>query len=239
VKLLLLSFLLTSIAFSQEVADTSYGRIYRNSFAVGIHFNTSGWGFYGEMSKQKTYKYHHVLGFHVSNIHHKNEFKTPTVNQSGTFFYYKLNSLVAMRPMIGGNLLLFESRRDNGIQIHYKWKIGPSFGLLKPIHLKIAIPGSLNGSREQRYNPDNHGYSDILGRASWVRGLGQSKIEYGIHSKHGFNFNFAKEKDGISGGEIGFMFDYYPFNDVEIMYEAENYRMFTAFYLQFELGNRF
>ncbi|MFK8044914.1 MAG: hypothetical protein AB8B72_05425 [Crocinitomicaceae bacterium] len=238
-RLLLFLCFISSSAFSQELADTSYGRLYRNSYTVGIHFNTSGWGFYGEMSKQKTYKYHHVVGLQISNIHHKNEFKTSTVNQNGTFFYYKLNSLVAMRPTFGGNLLLFESRRENGIQIHYKWKAGPSFGLLKPIHLKIAIPGSISGSIEQRYNPENHGYSDIVGRANWVRGLGQSKMQLGIHSKHGFNFNFAREKDGISGGEIGFMFDYYPFSEVEIMYEAENYRMFSAFYLQFELGNRF
>lgn len=238
-RTLLIFTLISVTAFGQELADTTYDKLYRNSYTVGIHFNTVGWGFYGELSKQKTYKYHHVLGLQFSNIRHKNEFKTSTIDAASSFFYYKINSLVAMRPTFGGNLRLFEIRRENGVEIMFKWKLGPSLGLLKPVYLDIRSMTSNTGPRVERYDPEVHGYSVIESKASWFTGLGESKVEIGAHFKSGFNFNFANQKSGISGGEIGFLFDYFPFREVDLMYEADNYKLFTAFYLQFELGNRF
>lgn len=238
-RLILLMLLLNNIAWSQELADTTYEKLYRNSYSGGIHFNTSGWGFYGEITKQKTFKYHHVLGFQVSNIHHKNEFKTSTITGGSSFFFYKLNSLVAFRPTVGGNLKLFQVRRENGIEIQFKWKIGPSIGLLKPIYLDIRTTDFNSGTRPLRYDPDNHGFSVIESRSNWFTGFGESTIRLGLHSKNGINFNFSKDKSGISGGEVGFMFDYYPIKDVIIMFEADNYSLFTGFYIQFELGNKF
>ena len=225
--------------YSQELADTTFDKLYRNSFCAGIHFNTSGWGFYGEVTKQKTYKYHHVLGLQVSNIHHKNEFKITTITGTRSFFYYKINSLVSFRPTIGGNLKLFEIRRDNGIEVQLKWKLGPSLGLLKPVYLEIRKLTDAFDSPVERYDPNIHEYGVIEGRAGWFRGLGESNLNLGIHHKLGFNFNFSRQKDGISGGEIGFQLDYFPAQEVQIMFGADNYRLFTAFYLQFELGSKF
>ncbi|MFK8038941.1 MAG: hypothetical protein AB8B74_11660 [Crocinitomicaceae bacterium] len=226
-------------SFAQELADTTYNKLYRNSFALGLHFSTQGWGIYGEYTKQKNYKYHHVLAVQISSIHHKNEFKTTANNGRRNFFYYKINSFVSLRPTIGGNYKVFESRRDNGIEVQFKWKVGPSIGLLKPVYLDIGNPSDNGFTREERYDPDDHGYSVIQGKASWFRGLGESSIRIGIHQKLGFNFNFSKMNEGISGGEIGFLVDYFPTKQVEIMYGTDNYKVFTGFYLQFELGNKF
>lgn len=238
-RLLIIFFILSINAFGQELADTAFNKLYRNSYSVGLHFNTTGWGVYGEYTKQKNYKYHHVLGLQVSSIHHKNEFKTSTSNGKRNFYYYKINSFITLRPTIGGNYKVFESKRDNGIEVQFKWKLGPSFGLLKPVFLEIR---SLSGNilkREERYDPEIHGYSVIEGKAGWFKGLGQSSIRLGIHQKLGFNFNFARVNEGISGGEVGFLIDYFPTKEVEIMYGTDNYRVFTGFYLQFELGNKF
>jgi len=226
----------STFSYSQELANTTYDKLYRNSFCTGVHFNTSGWGFYGELTKQKTYKYHHVLGFQASNIHHKNEFKITTITGTRSFFYYKLNSFISFRPTIGGNLKLFEIKRGNGIEVQLKWKFGPSFGLLKPVYLQIR---KVSGSPAERYNPNIHEYSVIEGRAGWFKGIGESSFNIGVHHKLGFNFNFARQKDGISGGEVGLQFDYFPAKEVLIMFGSDNYRLFTAFYLQFELGSKF
>ena len=238
-RLILLLTFFSSVTFGQELADTTFDKLYRNSFAGGIHFSTLGWGAYGEYTKQANYKYHHVIALQFSNLHHKNEFKTLTIDGASSFFYYKINSLVALRPTVGGNLKVFESRRDNGIEIQFKWKIGPSIGLLKPVYLDIRSFSIADRQRVERYDPEIHGYSVIEGKANWFTGLGESKALLGLHSKNGFNFNFSRQKDGISGGEVGFLFDYYPFQNVDIMYKADNYKLFTGFYLQFELGNKF
>ncbi len=236
---LFILFFHVSLGFGQELSDTTYDKLYRNSFCTGVHFNTAGWGFYGELTKQKTYKYHHVVGFQATNIHHKNEFKITTITGTRSFFYYKLNSFVSLRPTIGGNLKLFEIKRDNGIEVQLKWKLGPSLGFLKPVYLQIRKSIGVFESPVERYDPEIHEYSVIEGRASWFKGIGESSFNIGVHHKLGFNFNFAKQKDGISGGEIGFQFDYFPANEIPIMFGADNYKLFTAFYLQFELGSKF
>lgn len=238
-RLVIVFIIFSSSVFAQELADTTYDKLYRSSYTAGVHFSTFGWGFYGELSKQKTYKYHHVFGLQFSNLRHKNEFKTSTSDAGSSFYYYKINAFVSLRPTFGGNFKLFEARRENGIEISFKWKLGPSIGLLKPVYLDIRSLTTATKGRIERYDPEIHGYSVIESKASWFTGLGQSKVELGIHSKYGINFNFARQKSSISGGEIGFLVDYFPFKPVDIMYEAVNYKLFTGFYLQFELGNRF
>ncbi len=237
-KLLIILFLIPFSSFSQELADTTYGKVYRNSYCVGIHFNTSGWGFYGEYAKQKNYKYKRTIGLHVSNIHHKNEFKVVAgVTESRSYYYKKINSFLVFRPSYGGNYRLFESIRESGIEVRFKWKIGPSIGLLKPVYLEIQKPQNI-GTSVEKYNPEIHENGIVQGKASWFRGLSDSKIELGAFSKMGLNFNFAKNKGSISGGEIGFLVDYYP-QKIELMYGVKNFNVFGALYLQFEFGSKF
>ena len=231
-------FFISFFSYGQELAEPTFDQVNRNSYSLGIHFNTLGWGVFGEFTKQKTYKYHHVLSAQISNIHHKNEFKISNISQTRSYFYKKINSLVGLRFSLGGNLKLFESQRENGIEVQFKWKAGPLFGLLKPVYLDIS-KGSGTLSNSERYDPEKHGISVVDGRSNWFKGVGASKMNFGLHQKIGFNFNFSKNKNSISGGEIGFMVDYFPLSDLKIMYGTDNYKLFTCFYLQFELGNKF
>ena len=237
---MLILFFIPFFGIVQELEEDEYDKLYRNSYSVGLHFNTKGWGLYGELSKQKVYKYHHTLSLQVSNIHHKNEFRSATLTPARTYYYRKINSFLVFRPAVGGILKLFESIRENGIQIQLKWKVGPSFGLLKPVYLEVSKQsGFQTFTISERYDPEVHGFSVIEGKSNWFKGIGESNFELGIHQKTGLNFNFSKEKDGISGGEIGFLVDYFPGREIPIMYGSTNYKLFTSFYIQFELGNRF
>lgn len=238
-KVIFLIFLLSKVLYGQELSDTTYGRVYYNNFSLGLIFNMPGWGVTGEYVSQITYKYKQSIGLTLTNIHHKNEFKVSGISPIKTYYYKKINSLVAIRPTYGGNLLLFKSKRDEGIEIKFKWKLGPSFGFVKPVYLRISKNSTINPNVDEQYDPEIHNYTIIEGKSSWWKGVGQGKFEIGMYNKTGFNFNFSNDKSSIKGGEIGFMIDYYPLKEIEIMYGIKNYKIFTAFYLQFELGNKF
>jgi len=233
-------FSLSSTLFSQELADTTYGLIYPNNYSIGIHFNTGGYGIYGEYASQVNYKYEHAYGFNISNIHHKNEFKIQGATGTRSYYYKKINSFLVFRPSFGGNLKLFNSKREDGIGIVLKWKVGPAFGFLKPVYLDILKQQNIGANPiAEKYDPEIHENAVVEGRANWTKGVGEGRFEIGGAAKAGLNFNFAKDESTISGGEIGIMVDYFPIRPIELMYGADNFRYFGAFYLQFELGSRF
>lgn len=236
--LFLLSISFNSI--SQEIESGVIDKLLTRDFLVGVNLNTSGWGFVFDYGKQKNFKYKNNYGFVITNIRDQKEYKL--VGTSGTkgYYYGKINSLLAFRPTYGGSLQLFKSSRENGIEIQYKWRLGPSIGLVKPVYLEIDK--AQNGTFlhfPERYDPSIHYPGTIYSRASWFKGLGESNVQLGVFFKTGLDFNFSPIKTGITGGEIGVMVDYYPAERIEIMYEELDLSLFTSFYLQFNLGKKF
>ena len=229
-----------NILWSQELADTTFDKIYNNNYSVGIHFNTAGWGIYGEYAKQINYKYDQAYGLCITNIHHKNEFKINGATGTRIYYYKKINSFIVIRPSYGGNLVLFNSKREDGIEVKFKWKVGPAFGFEKPVYLQILNQQGFDlDATPKKYNPEIHGNSIVEGKANWFNGFNEGRFRLGVSSKLGLNFNFAKDKSMISGGEVGVMADFFPFKEIELMYGVKNFRAFGAFYLQFEFGSKF
>lgn len=237
----ILIFFVSLNSYAQELDKGSNKNVLlTQDYIVGVNFNTRGWGFVFDYSKQKHVKYKHTYGVVISNIRHQKEFKLIGTSGSKGYYYGKINSLVSLRLTYGGNYQLYKSSRENGIEIQYKWKIGPSFGLVKPVYLEIDKAS--NGFFDQyseRYDPAIHFPGSINSRSSWFKGLGGANIQMGAFLKTGFDFNFSAFRTGISGGEVGIMVDYFPFKKIEIMYQEQDLSLFMAFYLQFNLGNKF
>lgn len=233
--------LLTFSAFGQEHDKDEGGTVLRKDYSVGVNFNanagSTGWGLAFEFGIQKNYKYRHTFGFTATNIRHPKEFKIYNDGSSSRGYYFgKLNSLVAFRPTYGGKRILFESKRENGIEILFKWKLGPSIGLVKPVYFKIFKGGTTTS--DERYNPAIHNTENIVSRSPWTTGFGEAKINLGAFFKTGVEFNFAKDSDKISGGELGLMVDYYPLKEVDLLYNNPGVNLFTSIYLQFNIGQK-
>ncbi len=241
-KLFIGLFLSISLqGFSQEPDKDAGGTVMRREFSFGLNFNANaganGWGTAFDYSIQKTYKYKQSFGFTCTNIRHPKEFNVVSVNGSSRgYFYGKLNSLVCFRPTYGGKLILFQAKRENGIEISYKWHLGPSFGLLKPVYLKIAKFNS--NPIDERYNPAVHNAENISGRSPWTKGLSESEIKIGLFLKTGFDFNFSTVTNKISGGEIGFMVDFFPTSAIQLAHNNPSQKIFPSLYLQFNLGQK-
>lgn len=227
--------------FAQEPDKEDGGILMRRDYSVGLNFNANGgamgWGLAFEYAIQKNYKYRRTFGFTFTNIRHPKEFKIFSVFSNSRGYYFgKLNSLVSLRPTYGGKRLLFKSSRENGIEITAKWKIGPSIGLIKPVYLRID---KFNSSpKDERYNPEIHNFENITSRSSWSKGLNEARFQLGGYAKMGVDFNFSTAKNKISGGEIGFMVDYFAGNPIQILHNNEGDNLFASLYLQFNLGQK-
>jgi hypothetical protein len=223
--------------FSQEVENGESNVLMRRDYSVGLNFNTRGWGLAFDYGWQKNYKYKQTVGFTCTNIRHEKEHKIfGALSNSRGYYLGKLESLVSFRPHYGGKFILFKAKRENGIEITAKWSAGPSLGLVKPVYLKID---KINAQAvDERYNPLIHNSGNISSRSSWFKGLGEAQMRLGAFGKFGFDFNFSALKNGISGGELGVMVDYFPGGEIEIMHNNDNSNFFTSLYLQFNLGQK-
>lgn len=226
------------MSFAQEHAPAETPVLMRREINGSLHFNTGGWGVGASYGFQKNFKYKNTVGFLFTNIRHEKEqkiFPDQILNSRG-YYYGKLNSLVSLRLTYGGKLVIFKTRRDNGIEISAKWDLGPSFGLLKPVYLRID---KLNSTTiDERYDPTLHNAGNINSRSSWLKGLGDAKFIPGIHGRLGFDFNFSTVRDAISGGEFGIMCDYFFSDHLEILYNNPQSNYFARLYLQFNFGRR-
>lgn len=239
-SLFILSLFLSGIVIGQEEDKGEAGKLMRKEAIGGLNFNAhgaTGWGIAGEYGFQKNYKYKHLIGFTLTNIRHPKEYKIFAQSGSPKGYYFgKLESLVSFRPTFGGKRILFKAKRENGIEIGAKFHIGPSIGLVKPVYLKID---KINAQDvDERYDPDVHNFGNIASRSSWFKGLGEANFRAGIFTKVGFDFNFSTIKESISGGEIGFMCDYFPGKEIEMVHNNDNSNFFASLYLQFNLGQK-
>ena len=129
--------LLTFQSYSQEVEDGNAKILLTKDFQFGLNFNTIGWGLAFDMAKQKNVKYKRTFGLVLTNVRHQKELKIVGTSGSKGYYFGKVNSLVSLRLTIGGNYKLYKAKRESGVEIHYKWRLGPSFGLIKPVYLEI------------------------------------------------------------------------------------------------------
>lgn len=227
--------------FSQEPDKEDGGTLLRRDFVVGLNFNANagatGWGIGFDYAVQKTYKYRETFGFTLTNIRNPKEFKIYN-NQGNSrgYFYGKLYSLVSFRPTYGGKLAIFPSKRENGIEISFKWSVGPSIGLVKPVYLKILKAGI--NTVDERYDPTIHNAEIISSRSPWLTGLGESKLKIGGFLKTGIDFNFSTAHDKISGGEVGVLVDYFPGESLQLLFYNPGNNLYASLYLQFNLGQK-
>lgn len=232
--------LITFQTYSQEIEKGNAKLLLTKDFQVGLNFNTIGWGLAFDMAKQKNVNYKRTFGLVLTNVRHQKELKIVGTSGSRGYYFGKVNSLVALRLTVGGNYKLYKAKREAGVEIHYKWRLGPSFGLIKPVYLEIDkwANGVLIHVPE-RYNPDVHYTGTIYSSTNWFKGVGESSVKTGIFAKTGFDFNFATYRTGISGGEIGIMADYYPISEIEILHKQTEQKVFVSLYLQFNLGKKY
>lgn len=233
------------LVFSQTKTETIFDEasiVYSNAIYGGPIVHTNGWGANLTFAKNKSVFKSRILQFEIVGIKHPKEVRTYNANQDGrSYIFGKVNSFFTFRPTIGMRKVVFDKIRKSGVSIGYNWRLGPSIGFAKPVYLEILVgeSPSFGAIEVVEYDPTEHSYIDIYGRASWFKGLDQLRVHPGIHAGFGLNFNYDQQRTGMNGIEVGATIDYFPTGPIEIMAFANNYSVFFNFYLNLQFGKKF
>lgn len=248
----ILSFIAMAFAILQVNGQTSESTIFDESVIIYDHsiygggiLHTNGWGVHVTYTKNKGAFKSRLYQLDIVGMKHPKEVRSfnPYYDDSRSYIFGKLNNFFLIRPTIGQKHLKFDKIRKSGVAVGYNWRVGPSLGFTKPVYLEIGIPGegpfNYTDIIVEKYDPVDHKPDVIYGRASGLRGFNELQIQPGVHAAFGLNFEYAPEREGIKGIEVGATVDYFPFGEVEIMAFADNMSLFFNFYVALQFGKKF
>ena len=231
------------LGFATPALAQSEDEPYENELIYGINLNSNG-GLIGGAFIRSAYtiseKWLQFGGLEIVGVKHPKEFRDYGITGE-SFIRGKQNSLFVIRPHYGRELILFRKAAESGVQVNAVGAIGPSLGLLAPYYIRYdytpttSIPMDV---RTEQYDPSKHVSTDyIIGSAGVFTGLGESKLNFGLHTKAGISFEYGRYNESITGVEVGFLVEAFP-KEMVILPEADNRQVFTSVYLNIYYGRR-
>jgi hypothetical protein len=216
---------------------------YHNELIYGVNLNSNG-GLLGGAFVRSAYTINEnwlwLVGLEVVEVKHPKEYRLYSYT-GDSFIRGKQNSLFVIRPHYGRELTLFRKAAESGVQVNAVGAIGPSLGLLAPYYIRYehnTVNGGIPQVRTEQYDPVLHPEEKYIeGSAGVLTGIGESKLNLGIHTKAGLSFEYGRYNESITGVEVGFMLEAYP-KKIIIIPEANNRQIFTSVYLNIYYGRR-
>jgi len=241
--LIILSVLVYGSGFllAQGEIDEQLKVFFRNerSFAVMLHSDGLGIGY--REAKRINFLNKRLLEIDFGTLKHPKEYRTsnPYTQGTGSFIFGKLNSTVYIRGGIGHQHEMFSKEDFGGVAIRYFITGGPVLGLYKPIFYRVLYPvlGSQNEYelRDEKFDISIHDPTMIYSKASFTKGLGETKVLPGLYTKGGFNFEYSREDKVIHAIEIGAQINAFP-KKIPIMATNDNKAIFFSFFVSYRFG---
>jgi hypothetical protein len=230
----------------------SYAQDYENEqihdadYFIGINFNTNAGNIGGLVLRHTRYikkNQYHLFGFEWVNVKHAQEERIVNVYTGSTFLIGKSKYLLPMRFSYGREFVLFPKDREEGVQISALFKGGPSLGIQKAYYIlydytDYSVPDPISRVRSEPYDVNRHTqYARILGTGSFMKGLFNSDVTFGLHASASVSFNFINYNNNITGIEAGFNIEAYP-KKIEIIPQAQNRWVYSSVFLNILYGRR-
>lgn len=232
----------SSISYGQLPAVQQNMAGYKKEIYGGLNLHTSGWGAEFTYAKFQTYKRKTLFYASFVKMKHSKEVKTQGFldESAKDYVFGKLNSLGILRIGYGKKNLLFEKKREKGVNISTNLIIGPSIGLLKPIYLDVLRTNAANTPNvvTEKYDPENHNLGNIYGQTRGLRGLSETKIKPGLFLQAGLEFEYNDDRSIIKAIATGVTLDAYP-SRIPIMTSINNPFLFPTVYIHLLIGKRY
>ncbi len=227
---------------AQGELDKQQKVFFRNEKSFGILLNTDGIGVSYREAKRIDFRNKTLIEFDAGSLRNLKEYKQPSQwSQGGNFIFGKLNSTFFLRAGIGHQHELFKKADLGGIAVRYFYSAGPVFALYKPIYYKVVYFQQVSPTeftpyyKEEKFDASMAIPQDIYGRASFLKGLNETKIMPGLYAKAGFNFEYSKEDKIIHAIEIGGQLNAFP-KKIPIMAGSDNKSMFFSLFVSYRFG---
>lgn len=240
-KLLILAvliFLGASSVYSQGELDEQQKVFFRNEKSFGISLNTDGLGFGYRGAKRIDFRNKRLFEIDFGTLRHPKEYKISNpYTTGGNFVFGKLNSAFFLRGGIGHQHELYKKADLGGIAVRYFYSAGAVLGIYKPIYYRVLYPISVNEYiiKEEKFSSSIAIPQDIYGRASFTKGLDETKVLPGLYAKGGFNFEYSKQDKVIHAIEAGMQINAFP-KKIPIMATSSNKAIFFSLFVSYRFG---
>jgi hypothetical protein len=238
-KILVLCILtIRSLAlFSQGEIVEEPKILYRNEKTGSLYLSSNGMGLDYRYGKRVNARNQILYQADFMIVKHPKETKINNYyNNNQIYVFGKLNSFFELKGYIGKQHEIFRKNDRGGISIRYNYNIGPTIGILKPIYYEfLYITGNgLNSGYYSKFEKfSSSRYQDILGKASFFKGINELSFVPGGTAKVGLSFEYSKDDIKVNALDIGVSLDLYP-KAIPIM--ASNNRNF--YFLNMMVGYR-
>jgi hypothetical protein len=224
--------------FAQGELNEQQKVFFRNERSFGILLNTDGIGISYREAKRIDYRNKTLLEIDAGTLRDQKEYKQSSpYTQGGSYVFGKLNSTFYLRAGLGHQHELFKKADLGGIAIRYFYSAGPVLAIYKPIYYKVLylISASEYEVKEEKFDASIAIPQDIYSKASFIKGLNETKVMPGLYAKAGFNFEYSKEDKIIHAIELGAQVNAFPVK-IPIMAVAPNKAVFFSLFVSYRFG---
>jgi hypothetical protein len=233
------------IAYAQGEIDTQEKILYRNERSLAFLLNSNGLGGNFRYGKRITYLKKTLYEVDLITIKHPKEVKIysnySAPNTSKSYIYGKTNSFINLRAGIGYQREIFQKQDRDGIAIRYFYCFGPDIGITKPIYynyLKILVDADNKVYYEvmtEKFVSQHPNATDILGRASFFKGIDEISVIPGVFAKLGLTMEFGKKEQILNALEGGIVLDAF-IKRIPIMATEKNPWFFPSLFISNRFG---
>jgi hypothetical protein len=224
---------------AQGDIDEQQKVFFRNEKSYGLLLNSDGIGLSYRQAKRIDYRNKRLLEFEIGTLKHPKEYKVYNMyaQGSGTFVYGKLNTVIFIRGGIGHQHEIYKKVDLGGVAIRYFYSAGPVLAIYKPIYYRVLylIQGNEYGLKEEKFDINVLQPTDIYSRASFTKGLNETKVLPGVYAQGGFNFEYSKEDKVIHAIEVGAQINAFP-KKIPIMATSDNKAIFFSLFVSYRFG---
>ena len=212
---------------------------FRNERSFAILLNSDGLGVSYREAKRIDFLNKRFFEIEAGTLKHPKEFKTTNpYSQSGSYVFGKLNSTFYLRGGIGRQHEIFKKADLGGVAIRYFYSAGPVIAIYKPIYYRVLYPTAninIYELREEKFQASIALPQEIYSKASFFKGINETKTLPGLYAKGGFNFEYSKEDKVIHAIELGMQINAFP-QKIPIMAGSENKTIFFSIFVSYRFG---
>lgn len=231
-------FLATGL-FGQGEIDEQQRIFFRNEKSFALLLNSDGFGLSYRDARRINFLNKRFFEIEAGTIKHPREYRlsNPLFQTPGTFVFGKLNSVFYLRGSYGHQRELFSKGDIGGIAVRFFYSGGATLALYKPIYYRILKPISSNEFEiiEEKFDVSIHQPYDIYSKASFFKGINETKLLPGLFAKAGFNFEYSKEDKIIHAIEVGAQLSGFP-KKIPIMASSDNKAIFFSLFVSYRFG---
>lgn len=217
--------------------------LYKKTMSGGINLHTRGYGLVFQKGVNQTVFRNAFWQLSFVEMRSPKQIRSinPYFTNAKSYIYGKLNSVYLLRGGVGHSRLLNRKPYFGGVELRYTYAGGISLGIAKPVYLYII--DFTNSTYEyviktERFDPDEHFYDNIYGRAPFTKGFNHIKFYPGIYLTAGLNFEFGAYKSRINSLVAGAMIEFYP-KGIPIMAFNDAKNFFATLFISYSFGKRY